>query len=349
MFAGHHQTGAAVLRRLSLIKDKGDFSRVLTLQRGHWFEEGIADALSALNLPHVRQLEIAVEHEGCSIRAHLDFLLVSTHPWPTVRILEVKSCAKLPETLYISHEVQVYGQISMLNRYWNTPSFNLRDADGKPLFSGLTFPQAVQRLWGMSFPDSLEQVDVEAWVLALSMTEAKAFGPYGPYEDILTACLSRARSMWEAQELFRQGTLDVERLPVPSGFHPVCSACEASDGCPKFGGVAHPELEPALNELALWKAERSVLEEKIKEQETIMKEWYAHAGAQGQWIEAGGRRFRVSQQSGKRTLDRDSLAEELESLFQFESIEEIDVPALLARHEKMGKASTRLIIAHLIP
>ena len=106
-------------------QNSDNLQKLLTLQRGHWFEDGIAKALSALNLPAVRQLEIAVDNDGCPVRAHLDFVLVSVQPCPTVRVLEVKSCGRLPDTLYASYEAQAYGQISMLNRYWNTPSFNL--------------------------------------------------------------------------------------------------------------------------------------------------------------------------------------------------------------------------------
>ena len=63
--------------------------------------------MSALNLPFVRQLEIAVDNDGCPVRAHLDFVLVSVRPRPTVRVLEVKSCTRLPDTLYASYEAQV--------------------------------------------------------------------------------------------------------------------------------------------------------------------------------------------------------------------------------------------------
>ena len=185
----------SIIHRLSLQKADENLSRTLTLQRGHWFEDGVAKALSALNLPFVRQLEIAVDNDGCPVRAHLDFVLVSARPRPTVRVLEVKSCTRLPDTLYASYEAQVYGQISMLNRYWNTPSFNLKDSEGNPLFSGLTFPQAVKALWGVAFPEDPEQVDMEAWVLALSMTDATAFGPYLPNDSLLNACLSNAKEM----------------------------------------------------------------------------------------------------------------------------------------------------------
>ena len=334
----------SIIHRLSLKKADEKLSRTLTLQRGHWFEDGIAKTLSALNLPVVRQLEIAVDNDGCPVRAHLDFLLVSVQPCPTVRVLEVKSCGRLPDTLHASYETQAYGQISMLNRYWNTPSFNLRNAEGNPLFSGLTFPQVIKALWGVAFPEDPEQVDMEAWVLALSMTDATAFGPYLPNESILTACLSSARDIWQIQEQVQRRELDVDGLPTPSGFHPLCSCCEASSGCPKFAGASHPELEPSLDELALWKDERSALDEKIREREGMMKEWYAHADIQAQWIEAGATRFRVTQNPGRRTLDRDSLAGELVELFHVGGMDDVDVPALIARHEKIGAPSARLFI-----
>ena len=325
-------------------KNSDNLQKLLTLQRGHWFENGIADALAALNLPFVRQLEIAVDNDGCPVRAHMDFVLVSVQPCPTVRVLEVKSCGRLSDTLYASYETQAYGQISLLNHFWNSPSFNLKDSEGNPLFSRLTFPQAIKVLWGTDFPQKTAQVDMEAWVLALSMTDATAFGPYLPNDSLLNACLSNARDMWQIQEQVQRGELDVNGLPTPPGFHPLCSCCEASSNCPKFAGVAHPELEPSLDELALWKDERSALDEKIREREAMMKEWYAHADIQGQWIEAGATRFRVTQNPGRRTLDRDSLAGELVELFHVGGMDDVDVPALIARHEKIGAPSARLFI-----
>ena len=196
----------------------------------------------------------------------------------------------------------------------------------------------------MAFPENPAQVDMEAWVLALSMTDATAFGPYLPNESILNACLSNARDIWQIQEQFQRGELEVDGLPVPSGFHPLCSCCDASSDCPKFAGVAHPELESSLTELTHWKDERSVLDEKIREREGMMKEWYAHADIQGRWIEAGSTRFRVTQSPGRRTLDRDSLAGELVELFHVGSMDDVDVPALIARHEKIGAPSSRLFI-----
>ena len=238
----------------------------------------------------------------------------------------------------------MYGQISMLNRYWNTPSFNLKDSEGNPLFSGLTFPQAIKVLWGTGFPQKTAQVDMEAWVLALSMTESTAFGPYLPDDSILNACLGYARDIWQMQEIFQRGELDMDGLPAASGFHPLCSCCDASSDCPKFIGVDHPELESSLDELMHWKEARSALDEKIREREGMMKEWYARADRQGRWIEAGTTRFRVTQSPGRRTLDKDSLAGELTELFHDGGMDDVDVYSLMARHEKISAPSTRLFI-----
>ena len=75
-----------------------------------------------------------------------------------------------------------------------------------------------------------------------------------------------------------------------------------------------------------------------------MKEWYARADRQGRWIETGSTRFRVMQSPGRRTLDRDSLAGELVELFHDGGMDDVDVPALIARHEKIGAPSVRLFI-----
>ena len=108
----------AIMNKLHPQNSTYNLKHLLTMQRGHWFEDGIADALKTLELPLVRQLEIAVTHNDTPIKAHLDFVLASNHPRPTVRILEVKSCQKLPDCLYATYETQVYGQVGLLTRYW---------------------------------------------------------------------------------------------------------------------------------------------------------------------------------------------------------------------------------------
>ena len=129
----------AVLNKVHPQNLTHDLKHLLTLQRGHWFEDGIADALKTLELSLVRQLEIAVTHNGTPIKAHPDFVLASNHPRPTVRILEIKSCQKLPDCLYASYETQVYGQVGLLTRYWEEPCLIL--SNSTPVkFSAVNLP-----------------------------------------------------------------------------------------------------------------------------------------------------------------------------------------------------------------
>ena len=56
----------------------------LRLQRGHWFEAGIAQVFRQQRLPVIEQLEIVTSHNGVPIKAHLDFVFVSPVGKPTV-------------------------------------------------------------------------------------------------------------------------------------------------------------------------------------------------------------------------------------------------------------------------
>ena len=76
-----------------------------------------------------------------------------------------------------------------------------------------------------------------------------------------------------------------------------------------------------------------------------MKDWYANiSDTKDVWIQAGHWRFKASEIPGRHTLDKDSLAEELIELFHDGGMDDVDVPALLARHEKVSAPSTRLFI-----
>ena len=335
----------AVLNKLYYQNNAHDLKKLLTLQRGHWFEEGIADALKTMELPLVRQLEVAVTHNGTPIKAHLDFVLASNHPRPTVRILEIKSCQKLPDCLYAAYETQVYGQVGLLTRYWEEPVFSVREETGQYSFQDMTFPEIARNFWNLNLPYEWEGVDIEAWVLCLSMTDAKVFGPYVSDAGMMDAVLGKAEEFWSTIHQVKDGTLDASSLKTTSGFNPLCEHCLWNADCPKFKGNDHPELSPELEELENWKSERASLDGTIREKESAMKDWYANiSGTQDRWIQAGHWRFKSSEIPGRRTLDKDSLAGELIELFHDGGMDDVDVPALIARHEKVSAPSTRLFI-----
>ena len=335
----------AVLNKLYYQNNAHDLKKLLTLQRGHWFEDGIADALKTLELPMVRQLEVAVTHNGTPIKAHLDFVLATTTPKPTVRILEIKSSQKLPNCLYASYETQVYGQIGLLTLYWEEPVFSVKDDSGQYRFQDMTFPEIARHLWKLDLPIEWENVDIEAWVLCLSMTDAKVFGPYVSDAGMMDVVLKKAGEFWSMIQQIKDGTLDASTLKTTSGFNPLCEYCLWNADCPKFKGNDHPELVSDLEELAAWKSERAILEEKIREKESAMKTWYANiSGTQDGWIQTGDYRFKASEIPGRRTLNKESLTGELIELFHDGGMDDVDVPALIARHEKISAPSTRLFI-----
>lgn len=184
-------------------------NRKLVLQRGHWLENGMADAFKASSLNFFPQLEINIVHQGIPIQAHLDFVLVTDEPQPTVRILECKSTANIPHVLSTAYETQVHGQIALLHNYWNTPSFNLYAEDGETIHTHKTFPELCNIQFGLHIPDDTRAVDLQAWVLCLSMKEAKIFGTYLSNTSMLNLCLHAAQQLWTDMEGFQKCALTV--------------------------------------------------------------------------------------------------------------------------------------------
>ena len=312
--------------------------RYLTLQRGHCFEELVGHALDAQALLVLRQLEIELLHQDTPIRAHLDFVLVSVTPVPTVRILECKSARRLPDALYTSHETQVYGQVGLLHAAWNTKAFTLRDATGQVLASRVTFPELCQTCLGVSLPRSPDAVDLQAWVLCLSMTDGKAFGPYMPHPAMLRLCLKTASDLWERLQACRKGQIGLDALPTASGCHALCGYCSWNADCPKFQGENQPDWEDDLQTLVALRTQKQTLEMTIQEKEAAIRTACRLAQSQDAWIQAGGYRCRITRQSGRRSLDKDRLRQELVALTGSATMTE----ALLSRCETRGQPSARL-------
>jgi hypothetical protein len=314
----------------------------LRLQRGHWFEAGIAQVFRQQRLPVIEQLEIVTSYQQVPIKAHLDFVFVSAVGQPTVRILELKSCEKIPKTLYSSYETQVYGQVGLLHALWNQPAFGVHgEADGQGS-SGLTFPQICREKFGIEMPVHPSEVDIEAWVLCLSMSDAKAFGPYLPDDTMLNLCLKTAEILWHNVGELKKNDAGLDHLSIAQGFHPLCSWCEFNADCSKFDGLDQPQWGNALDQLKDLKARQGELDAEISEVEEGLKTAYALSDAFGSWISAGSQRFRVSTQAGRRTLNKDQLRLELSAV-----LGEDDADALITRCESEGKPFDRLTVSKI--
>jgi len=312
--------------------------RQLILQRGHWQEHGIEKALSATGVKMLPQLEINVEHNGVPIKAHLDFTLVWGGQRPAVRVLELKSNERIPDSLYASYEAQLYGQVGLIKSCWAEPCFSVPKTE----LQQVTFPQAIQSLFGVDLPESSDSVDIEAWVLSISMSEVKPFGPYLPDMGMLEACLQTAVAIWRTTEDVRAGNLNLNDLDYCRGFHPLCDWCDVNADCPKFQAVNIPSdsvcgLE--LEELAMLKERKATLEGRIAEAEERVRQTFRLVGGQD-WISTGDYRFRVTTVAGRRTLDRSLVADTLHSLIG----DELKAQNALEQCEKAGRPHDRLYI-----
>ena len=328
-----------------LLPQTSSLERLLTLQRGHWFEHGIGQCLEGRGLRPLHQLEISMNFGALPGCAHLDFTLVFEKPQPAVRILEIKSMESLAEKPYPAHTAQVKGQASVLFYAWDTPVFSLRHPDGTLLYEKLTFPQLCKAHYGIQLPADPEEVSIEGWLLCLSMKNARAFGPYEPDDYALEMqLLSEGREFWQELQAIRKGDLNLSEVRYAQGFHPLCNCCQYASDCPKFTrGDYQPQWEPALERLEQLKAARSTLDAEIRETEAALKQAHRLSDTRD-WIRAGGYRFRCTTTAGRRTLDRKALHTELRDIFNFEKLDDIDVEALLTRCERQGEPSSRLTI-----
>ena len=308
----------------------------LLLQRGHWFEKGVRQALMGYGFFPLSQLEIEIRYGEVPIKAHLDFTLVADQPQPTVRILEVKSTVRLPTTLSESYAMQIGGQTALLKAYWNLPAFNLVQDTGEVLHHR-TFPEMCNECLGVSLPDA-SACDIQGWVLCLSMCDAKAFGPFFPEDTDITRCLDMASEFWETMIALRDNLLNLNTIQTVQGLSPLCPSCLWREDCPHFKGSSHPEWEDTLAQFIDLKTQKKSIEAEIGELESRLKAAYqlSHT-VRGEWINAGNHTFRVIPQNGRVTLDRKRLNEELEIL-----LGEQEAQMLMARCEKQGAPFEKL-------
>jgi hypothetical protein len=145
-------------------------------------------------------------------------------------------------------------------------------------------------------------------------------------------------------QAIRANALALDAVAYAQGYHPLCACCRVNADCPNFPqGAFQPQWEPAIAKLDALKQRRSALDAEIKEVELALKQAHKLSGTTD-WITTGQYRFRTANTAGRRTLDRDTMREELEALCASGSIPPIDVAALFQRHEHEGAPSTRLSI-----
>ncbi|MGE4292825.1 MAG: hypothetical protein AB7E32_11525, partial [Desulfovibrio sp.] len=188
---------------------------------------------------------------------------------------------------------------------------------------------------------SPEQVDIEGWVLCLSMSEARPFGPYLPDEAMHSLALRLAGDLWDNHRKYANGLIRLDDLEYAKGFHPLCDWCDHAATCSKFSSrqVDSPESDAALRQLEGLKANRKSLEQEIRAMEERICRQYARWDAAGGWLSTGKYRFKVSNMPGRTTLNRGRLQAELTSVVGGEVCERI-----LTRSTDMGNPYERLFV-----
>lgn len=207
-------------------------SRELRLQRGHWFEAGVKEVLDSMGLPFIYQLEIHTEHQSVPIIAHLDFVLLSHNQrQQQIHIVEVKSCENMPEVVYASYEMQIMGQLSLLKALWNEPCFSAYNPHNDYKLVGRTFPQLATELFNIDLPDDPGDVQIQGSILMLSMSDAKAIGPYEPNTIIEQACYKLAKQIWHTMQQVNNKQIALHQVSHAQGFYPLCDYCEHNAQC----------------------------------------------------------------------------------------------------------------------
>ncbi len=312
----------------------------LTLQRGHWQEHGIEKALLATQVKFIPQLEVSIEHNGIPVKAHLDFTIVRDDPHPAIRILELKSNEHIPEHLYASYEAQLYGQIGMLYENWNKPCFSTPSADVDKGCVDMTFPELSKQLFGIILPDDPAQVDIEAWVVSVSMSEIKPFGPYRYDKGVLQTCYKIAEQLWSNKESLSAGTLALNDISYATGFHPLCDFCAVNNDCQKFTEtlVHDDEYNLQLDELADLKEQEKVITKRKKHLEKVIKTRFQQSiGTDDGWLSTGSYRFKVTQIPGRKTINHNRLSE-----FVGENVEDV-----IHQCQESGKPYSRLYVSRI--
>ena len=319
----------AVLNKINPNISATSFSKLMTMQRGHWFENGVAEMLTASNISYIPQLEIYKEENGVLVKAHLDFTLI----WPNVqavRILEVKSMNSIPDVPYTSHITQIQSQVSMLKKLWSSPAFSLRSPKGRIIAHDLTFPELCRNQLGFLLPETCDNIELEGWILCIGMTDAKGFGPYLPDEIVYDNTILQASQMFQAIHG------DLNNLTYTHGYCIDCNFCEYANSCQKYKGEIHTEFEDSLTRLKDIKKEKHNLQQEAEKIESYLKTAYININT-SDWIISGQNKFKVSTSKGRESIDIEKLKNNLR---EYMSVDEAQ--KLIDNSMKTGNPISRL-------
>jgi hypothetical protein len=193
-------------------------------------------------------------------------------------------------------------------------------------------------------PETVQKVDLEGWVLCLSMNDVKAFGPYKANDTMTRFCEKTAKAIWEKSEEIRNNNLDLNSVEFCKGFHPLCAFCDHAEGCPKFtvhelGDSVYNDILTELEEL---KSRKAKLTKDITIAEDQVREFYVNSGVNGDWLSTGDWRFRFSETAGRKSLDTQALLGEFREMIGDDQVEN-----LIQKHSSQGLPGQRLYVSRV--
>ncbi|UDQ99439.1 hypothetical protein AAEX28_04965 [Lentisphaerota bacterium WC36G] len=329
---------SAVAGKLGVKGKNNCLNKQLILQRGHWFEGGLVEALRGNSQPFFEQLEIAVNVDGVPIKGHLDMVFLSADE---IHVVEVKSMEVIPNEIYQSYKMQLYAQLGFLEKYFNEPCFSLQDSHVEILHQSLTLSEIVEQTFNMKLSSN---PSIKGSILAVSMTEAKSFDGFEPDANRTLQAELIAKEIWQNSQELLNGHKTLNDVEYCLKFYPLCDWCEVQNNCPKFTAVklANDNFDSFINDLKQMKIDKKKLAELIKIKENNLIKFYQNNNLINDWLETVNYRFKVSDINGRNTINIKELCKEIKLI-----IGESQVETLIQKHTKQGNPYSRLQISKL--
>jgi len=252
--------GAAVMKfGLDEYKTELSFQNLLSMHRGHAMERGLFDAL----LPWVKgmeQLTIEFMVSGIKHQFHLDLVILREEDNGfSVDVFENKTSRQDNPELQDSYVTQIKVQLAALDRYWDTPSFSVRNDQKK-----MSFPELCRVELGI-VPNKV----IEGFVPVTSTKDKfEVYGEYlPPDEEFWRQMMSLSRQLYNSS--FLPGGAKFVR-----GFYALCDFCPGQFNCPKFSAVQVETPDKTLKTLKKVEEAIELLVTEEKKMKESLKQYY---------------------------------------------------------------------------
>lgn len=273
-----------VLKKLQPAAEESEQS-LLTKERGHWIENGLADSFSAQGIPFLQQLEIGFTAHGVEHRFHLDFVAVIAN---MLVVIEVKSQRLKKPELYSNYKNQIKCQIEALSRLWHEAAFRVGSTGRYQTMDALL----------MSNFGIIVNKQIEGHVCVVSAGDyMEPFGPYFPGDSAFWRDALMISKRIYSGMLNQSG---LQGLQYARGFYPLCEYCDYYATCPKFRGAQVESTADPVSRLLKIKEEIKNLNTEDKRLSDALKNYftrvevYLPAGKKNKYVKSSAGAFTCS-------------------------------------------------------